>query len=277
MNLIVQGIEVRNHDLKQVAKLAAAARIERVTDQAFRLADARTRTGVAEYCGAAELDHAFIDRPQRLADLGLVVMDMDSTLITIECIDEIADIAGLKTEVAAITAQAMRGELADYAESLRRRVALLAGIEESALQRVYDERLRLSPGGERMLAAMRGAGVKTMLVSGGFTFFTERLQKRLGLDYVLSNTLGISGGKLTGEVVGDIVDADRKRGGLVRVRDTLGLERDQVLALGDGANDLEFMREAGTSIAYHAKPVVRQQATYALDFVGLDGVLNLFD
>jgi len=277
MNLIVQGIEVRNHDLKQVAKLAAAARIERVTDQAFRLADARTRMGVAEYCGAAELDHAFIDRPQRLADLGLVVMDMDSTLITIECIDEIADIVGLKTEVAAITAQAMRGELADYAESLRRRVALLAGIEESALQRVYDERLRLSPGGERMLAAMRGAGVKTMLVSGGFTFFTERLQKRLGLDYVLSNTLGISGGKLTGEVVGDIVDADRKRGGLVRVRDTLGLERDQVLALGDGANDLEFMREAGTSIAYHAKPVVRQQATYALDFVGLDGVLNLFD
>jgi len=275
MNLIVQGIEVRNHDLKQVAKLAAAARIERVTDQAFRLADARTRMGVAEYCGAAELDHAFIDRPQRLADLGLVVMDMDSTLITIECIDELGAFLQRKDEIAAITAQAMRGEI-DYAESLRRRVALLAGLEERALQEVYAERLRLSPGAEALVEHCKRHGVKLLLVSGGFTFFTSRLQQRLGIDDTISNVLEIEHGRLTGKVLGGIVDADAKAAKFRQLALRLGAERRQTVAIGDGANDLKMMAEAGVSVAYRAKPVVRAQATHALQFTGLDGVLHLF-
>ena len=205
----------------------------------------------------------------------LAVMDMDSTLITIECIDEIADMQGLKPEVAAITAAAMRGEL-DYPQSLRQRVALLKGLDAGALQRVYDERLRLSPGAETMLAKFRQLGIKTMLVSGGFTFFTERMQKRLALDYTRSNVLEISGGKLTGNVTGEIVDADVKRTALLKVRDELGLRKEQVIGLGDGANDLKFMAEAGVSVAYHAKPVVRAQATCALNYCGLEAVLNLF-
>jgi phosphoserine phosphatase len=274
MNLIIQGAEVHTQDLKQLAKLAQATRIERITGQAFRLCDATRTDGVAEFCQQAQLDYGLVPPQRRLADFGLLVMDMDSTLITIECIDEIADMLGLKAEVAAITAQAMRGEL-DFAQSLRRRVALLNGLSESALARVHDERLRLSPGAEKMLASMRSAGIKTLLVSGGFTFFTERLKARLGLDYALANTLAIENGKLTGTVIGDIVDAQGKRAALERVRDELGLTPGQVIAIGDGANDLEFMRAAGVSIAYHAKPVVRAQASYALNYVGLDGVLNL--
>jgi len=203
-------------------------------------------------------------------------MDMDSTLITIECIDEIADMQGLKPQVAAITAAAMRGEL-DFPASLRRRVALLQGLDAAALQRVYDERLRLSPGADTMLARFRHLGIKTLLLSGGFTFFTERLKQRLGLDFTRSNTLEIAGGKLTGQVTGDIVDADVKRAALLEARERLGIDSTQIIALGDGANDLKFMAEAGVSVAYHAKPVVRAQATHALSYVGLDGVLNLFN
>jgi len=201
---------------------------------------------------------------------------MDSTLITIECIDEIADMQGLKPQVAAITAAAMRGEL-DFPTSLRRRVALLQGLDAAALQRVYDERLRLSPGADGMLAKFRQLGIKTLLLSGGFTFFTERLKQRLGLDYTRSNTLEIADGKLTGQVTGDIVDADVKRAALLEARDRLGIDSTQIIALGDGANDLKFIGEAGISVAYHAKPVVRAQATHALNYVGLDGVLNLFN
>ena len=168
----------------------------------------------------------------------------------------------------------MRGEI-DLAESLRRRVSLLAGLDQSALQRVYDERLRLSPGAEILLAAARAAGIRTLLVSGGFTFFTERLQPRLGLDYTAANTLDVSDGKLTGRLLGDIVDAQGKADWLNRVRSRLGLNKAQVIAMGDGANDLKMMAEAGVSIAYRAKPVVRAQASYALNRVGLDGVIPL--
>ena len=170
----------------------------------------------------------------------------------------------------------MRGEL-DFQQSLRRRVALLKGLEASALQRVYDERLKLSPGADVMLKKFRALGVKTLLLSGGFTFFTSRLKERLNLDYTRSNTLEIVDGKLTGEVLGDIVDAEVKRTTLIEVREELKIGNSQVLGLGDGANDLKFMGEAGVSVAYHAKPVVRAQATHALNYVGLDGVLNLFN
>ena len=168
----------------------------------------------------------------------------------------------------------MRGEI-DFAESLRRRVSLLEGLDQSALQRVYDERLQLSPGAEALLAAARAAGIKTLLVSGGFTFFTERLKPRLGLHYTAANTLDVGDGKLTGRVLGDIVDAQGKADWLNRVRTQLGLDKEQVIAIGDGANDLRMMAEAGVSIAYRAKPVVRAKASYALNQVGLEGVIPL--
>ncbi len=213
---------------------------------------------------------------KHLGDFGLLVMDMDSTLISIECIDEIADMQGLKPQVSEITESAMRGEI-DFAESLRRRVALLEGLDESALQRVYDERLQLNPGAEKMLAALKQHGIKTLLVSGGFVYFTDRLKARLGLDYAHANSLEIVDGKLTGKVLGKIVDAQGKADWLNHVREELGLQREQVIAMGDGANDLKMMAQAGVSIAYHAKPVVRTQASHALNFVGLDGLVTLFE
>ena len=186
INLIIQGVEVGTPDLKRLAKLSGANSIEQITESAFRLRHPQSREGVADFCANAQLDYAFVDEGKTLADFGLVVMDMDSTLITIECIDEIADLQGIKDQVAQITASAMRGEI-DFSESLRRRVGLLNHLEEAALQRVYDERLRLSPGAETLLAACRKHGIKTLLVSGGFDFFTDRLQERLGLDYTFSN------------------------------------------------------------------------------------------
>jgi phosphoserine phosphatase len=275
LNLIIQGDDVQTPDLKQLAKLAGASAIEAITSTAFRLKHATPNSKIEPYCGQAQLDYAFVPNDLKLADIRLCVMDMDSTLITIECIDEIADMQGLKPQVAAITAAAMRGEL-DYSQSLRQRVALLQGLDASALQRVNDERLRLSPGAELMLAGFKLLGIKSLLVSGGFTFFADRLQARLGLDYTRSNTLDIADGKLTGKVLGDIVDADGKRAALLEARDKLGLKKEQIIGLGDGANDLKFMAEAGISIAYHAKSIVRAHATYALSYVGLCGVLNLF-
>jgi len=273
--LVIQGPEVDTPDLKEIAKLSSASRIENIGNNAFRLHEYKTQEGVAAYCAGAKLDFAFVPQPRHLSDFGLVAMDMDSTLITIECIDEIADLHGIKQKVAAITASAMRGEI-DYPESLRRRVALLEGLDEKALERVYDERLRLSPGAERMLERLRTLAIKTLLVSGGFTFFTERLKQRLSLDYTLSNTLAIQNHKLSGKVLGQTVDAKTKAAKLRELRDALGLARDQVIAIGDGANDLAMMAEAGVSIAYHAKPVVREKATYCFDYVGLDGLLNLY-
>jgi phosphoserine phosphatase len=275
MNLVIQGPEVETTDLKALAKLAGASSIEAITPTAFRLINAAAHPDIAPYCEQVQLDCAFVPTERKLADLRLCVMDMDSTLITIECIDEIADMQGLKPQVAAITAAAMHGEL-DYPQSLRQRVALLKGLDAGALQRVYDERLKLSPGADAMLAKFRQLGVKTLLVSGGFTFFTERMKDRLKLDFTRSNVLAIANGKLTGEVIGEIVDADAKRAALLHARDELGVPKEAVLALGDGANDLKFMAEAGVSVAYHAKPVVRAQATHALNFCGLDGILHLF-
>jgi phosphoserine phosphatase len=199
-------------------------------------------------------------------------MDMDSTLITIECIDEIADMQGLKAQVSEITESAMRGEL-DFSASLTRRVALLEGLEATALERVYEERLRLSMGAETMLAAVQAAGLKTLLVSGGFTFFTDRLKPRLGLDYTHANVLEIENGRLTGRVVGGIVDAEEKMRTVQRVCAELGVPASRAIVMGDGANDLKMMGISGLSVAFRAKPVVRAQADVALNFSGLDGVL----
>ncbi len=276
MNLIVQAVhDIPAAQLQHLAALTGSRRTEQIGVHVYRLEEAQPNDAVAPYCMEHGLDYGFVPLHRTLADFGLLVMDMDSTLISIECIDEIADMQGLKPQVAAITESAMRGEI-DFAESLRRRVTLLEGLEESALQRVYDERLRLNPGAEKMLAELKKHGIKTLLVSGGFVFFTERLKARLGLDFTRANTLEIANGKLTGKVLGRIVDAQGKAESLAHVRDELGLKPGQVIAMGDGANDLKMMDLAGVSIAYHAKPVVRAQASYALNFVGLDGLVSLF-
>jgi phosphoserine phosphatase len=220
-------------------------------------------------------DAAFVPVGRRLDQVRLVAMDMDSTLIAIECVDEIADLHGIKPEVAAITASAMRGDI-EFAESLRRRVALLAGLAVSALERVYDERLQLSPGAAKMLAGFAAVGAKTALLSGGFTFFTDRLKARLGLDYTTSNTLEIVDGRLTGKIAGPIVDAEVKASTLRRLKRELDGDSGLVVAIGDGANDLPMFAAADISVAYRAKPVVRASATHAIDHCGLDGVLNLF-
>ena len=275
MNLIIQAAHnIAATHLDHLAKLAQSRQCEQIAERAYRLTAAQAHNGIAPYCLANRLDYGFVPHGRKLADFGLMVMDMDSTLIAIECIDEVAAMQGLKPQVAAITEAAMRGEM-EFAESLRRRVALLAGLDEHALQRVYDEYLRLSPGAETMLEALKARGIKTLLVSGGFVFFTERLKVRLGLDYAHANTLEIVNGKLTGKVLGKILDAQGKADWLVKIREELTLKPEQVIAMGDGANDLKMMAQAGISIAYHAKPVVRAQANYALNFVGLDGVVNL--
>ncbi len=207
-------------------------------------------------------------------EVRLLVSDMDSTLISIECVDEIADFANLKPQVAAITAAAMRGEI-DFAESLRQRVALLEGLEETVLERVYTERLRLNPGAEALLTGLRRRGIRTALVSGGFTFFTDRLQLRLHLDYTLANKLAVRGGKLVGRVEGDIVGAEAKRAFLLERCEELGISPRQAIAVGDGANDLEMMRVAGVSVAYRAKRRVQEQADVVLNHSGLDAILHL--
>ncbi|MPZ44070.1 MAG: phosphoserine phosphatase SerB [Betaproteobacteria bacterium] len=275
-NLVIQGAEVATADLKALAKLTDGKRIERIGPNAFRIDEAQPHGDVTALCARAQLDHAYVPTGRRLTDFGLAVMDMDSTLISIECIDEIADMQGIKAEVAAITAAAMRGEL-DYAQSLRRRVQLLAGLDEDALERVYRDRLQLTPGAERLLKGLRAQRIRTLLVSGGFDFFTERLKARLAIDFTCANRLEVVGGKLTGRLLGEIVDAHGKAAELVRIRASLGLTRSQVIGIGDGANDLPFLQESGVSIAFRAKPAVRQATTHCLDYVGLDGVLNLFE
>ncbi|MDD2699984.1 MAG: phosphoserine phosphatase SerB [Sideroxydans sp.] len=277
MNLILQAQHtIPAVQIEHIASLAAAQRTEQISPSVYRLHGVEPHEIIGAYCYEHKIDFGYVPEGRHLGDFGLLVMDMDSTLISIECIDEIADMQGIKPQVAEITEAAMRGEI-DFAESLRRRVALLQGLDESALQRVYDERLQLNPGAEKMLAAMKRHGIKTLLVSGGFVFFTERLKARLGLDYAHANTLEIVNGKLTGKVLGDIVDAQGKAEWLNRLREELGLKREQVIAMGDGANDLKMMAQAGVSMAYHAKPVVRAQASHALNFVGLDGLSTLFE
>lgn len=217
--------------------------------------------------------------PLRLADFKLVAFDMDSTLINIECIDEIAAAVGRKAEVAAITEAAMRGEITDFRESLQRRLALLEGVPESALQQVWRERLRLNPGVERFVGACRAVGLKTLLVSGGFTFFSDRVADQLQIDFRRANRLELAAGALTGRLVdqawGDVVDGVEKRRFVLETCAQLGIEPSQAIAVGDGANDLPMMGAVGLSIAFHAKPAVREQAMISITRGGMDRVLEV--
>ena len=237
MNLVIQGQDVATPDLKALATIARGEAIERISEDAFRItrADPATRDAVKAHCATAHLDWGFVEEGRTLGDFRLLAMDMDSTLICIECIDEIADFAGRKNEVAEVTAAAMRGEI-DWPESLRRRVKALAGLGEETLARVYEERLRFNPGAEKLIAAARRCGLKTLLVSGGFTYFTDRVRDRLKLDYAYSNVLVAEAGKLTGAVTGPLVDAAGKKAHLLRLEKELAVARERVLALGDGAN-----------------------------------------
>lgn len=219
--------------------------------------------------------------PLKLSDFKLIAFDMDSTLINIECIDEIADAAGRKAEVAAITEAAMRGEIADYKDSLRRRVALLKGVTVAHMEEVLNHRLQLNPGAENLVKACQAASMKVLLVSGGFTFFTDHVKDRLNINWTRSNVLEVVNGELTGRMVdqdwGDICDGEEKRKMLLQTCQQMGITASQAIAMGDGANDLPMMGVAGLSVAYHAKPKVREQAMVAIEDGGLDRLLEVFN
>ena len=220
-----------------------------------------------------------IQPPMRLSDFKLIAFDMDSTLINIECVDEIADAVGRKAEVAAITEAAMQGEITDYKDSLRQRVALLKGVRVADMDRIYQERLRINPGAAELVAACKRAGLKVLLVSGGFTHISDRVRDLLDIDYSRANQLEVHNGMLTGRMLaqpwGDICDGEEKRRMLLQTCELLGISAKQSIAMGDGANDLPMMGEAGLSVAYHAKPVVRAAAKVCIDSGGLDRLLTV--
>lgn len=285
MNLIVQHTQpLALAHIKTLTAMARGTAATCIDPYALRVTeiDLAQRDEIRAYCALHRLDCAFV-RSLQLTEFKLVAMDMDSTLIAIECLDEIADYCGLKPEVAAITAAAMRGEI-DFDQSLKRRVALLKGTDAQVLERVLNERLRLSPGAHQMLAGIHSAGLRTLLVSAGFTFFAHWLKAHLGIDEVVANTLEVVHAdgksidrKLTGNIIGEIVNAETKGRVLRDLCAQMNIEPSHVIAIGDGANDLKMMAAAGLSVAFRAKPVVRKAAHVSFDFVGLDGLLRLFE
>ena len=269
--LVLQHPDIARCDLSGLpsADLVSASVARIKVDAGFSLSEQ-----AAAALAAQQIDYAVL--PDRnFADLGLIVSDMDSTLITIECIDEIAAGVGLKDKVAEITERSMRGEM-DFAQSLTERVALLEGLDEGVLQSVYDNILKLSPGAEYLIAECKRHEVKFLLVSGGFTFFTDRLQQQLGIDYAYANVLEIVDGKLTGKLNGRMIDAQAKADLLRQHQEALGLTPEQVLAVGDGANDIPMLQAAGIGVAYHAKPKTEQHADVAVRFNGLEALRGLF-
>ncbi|MDA0276257.1 MAG: phosphoserine phosphatase SerB [Proteobacteria bacterium] len=275
MNLVLHGRALPDPELRRIVQMVSGGGVTSLGPVAVRISRAEESPLVATYCEQNELDFAWVPETRLLSNLRLIAMDMDSTLVTIESIDEMGGLLGIKDRIASVTEQAMRGEI-DYRESLQRRVALLAGLESSALERICEERMQLSPGAEALISRCRELGIRTLLVSGGFSFFTGWLKERLGLDAAYSNQLEIVAGKLTGRMVGDIVDGEGKAARLVQEIASMGIMASQVVAVGDGANDVPMMNIAGVSVAYRAKPVVKDKATHALDYCGLDEVLNLY-
>lgn len=272
--LVLQGSNLTSTLLDSIEQELGAKAIRTELFSVIETSNTFTAEDVAQLAERYECDINALPSDFVPAETKLLVTDMDSTLINIECVDEIADFINVKPQVAAITESAMRGEI-DFETSLRQRVSLLKGLDVSALERVYNERLQLNPGAELMMKALKNKGIKVALVSGGFTFFTERLKQRLGLDFTMANVLAEEDGKLTGEVVGDICGAQSKADFLLAHCEKLNITPSQVVSMGDGANDLLMMKEAGLSIAYHAKPTVQQQADTAVNYCGLDAVLGL--
>ncbi len=280
-NLVVQSPALTSDLIEQAAAIAEASGVQRIGTTAARLLavndSADTRAEILTWGERSLADTAYVAAGSRLRDCKVLAMDMDSTLINIECIDEIAAFGGVKEQVASITEAAMRGEIKDFSESLTRRVAFLKGLSSDVLQSVYDQKLRFNPGAEQLVATAKQAGLKVLLVSGGFTFFTEKLKARIGLDAAHANVLGSENGLLTGQVVGRILDAQGKADTLRAFAKDCGATADQIIAIGDGANDLKMLGLAGYSVAYHVNPLVRSQAKIAFNVAVLDGVLNWFE
>lgn len=279
MRLVLQSKAINPAHLQHIHQLSGASygqQFMQIGEYAYYLpAQSSTSAEILDFCHHQQIEAHYVDDQHTLSKFKLAVMDMDSTLISIECIDEIADMMQLKPQISAITESAMRGEI-DFAQSLKKRVALLAGLDEAMLYRVIEERLQLNPGAQQWIQSCKQYDIKTMVISGGFTLFAEHVKQLLGLDYAVANTLEIKQGKLTGQVLGNIIDANAKAQHLVQTRDALGLKHNQTIAIGDGANDLAMMSVATAGVAYHAKPVVQAQATYAINYGGLDAISALF-
>jgi phosphoserine phosphatase len=281
-NAVIQSPALDQQLIEQAAATAQANGVQRISKSAARLLDvahdAETIKDLRQWGQARSIDIAMIEPGTKLSDCKVLAMDMDSTLINIECIDEIAAFGGVKAEVSAITEAAMRGEINDFADSLTRRVAYLKGLSVDVLQSVYEEKLRLNPGAETLVQTALQQGIKVLLVSGGFTFFTDKLGARLNLTHTLANVLETDGnGHLTGRVVGHIIDAQGKADALKAFATLHGATPAQTIAIGDGANDLKMLSLAHYSVAYRAKPIVQAQARFALNVSPLDAVLNWFD
>lgn len=273
-SVIAQGPKLSDTQAAEIAKKIGGALESREGYYVIACATTPSALQIAELCQLYQSDINILPDDFDPRAVRLFITDMDSTFINIECIDEIADHMGIKPQVAAITEAAMRGEL-DFAGSLTKRVALLKGLDVVALESVYRERLRLNPGGNDMLSGLKQASIKVALVSGGFTFFTDKLQARYGLDFARANTLDVTADKLTGRVLGEIIGAEQKAAFLSELCRKLDIHPHQVVAMGDGANDLLMMQRAGLSVAFHAKPKVQSQAATRLNYCGLEGLLGL--